>query len=225
MGGRIVIALLLPAFLFVAGCQQLQRALYCQPRLDRHEHPAARQPVILASYQTSPRTTQSVASPTKQEPRTDAVDDQERANDQFQVESPESTAAKNETKASRPAYTAPRLPFQQLAVAVTASVLTSVSEDDTEIGSELAESVAFSSSGPIGRLGLTAPPTQLAGRITSRRGLQEGPATGLVLTGRLGNIFTLGSNRAGGPNGRCRELARSGFFGGDQRACVQSLHR
>lgn len=227
MGTRIVIALLLPAFPFVAGCQQLRCALHCPPRLDQSDHRVAPRPVILASYQDSARTAQSVTPPTKQEPGTDAdgVDDRKRAHGRDQLDSLELTAPNDETKVSRTAYTAPRLPFQQLAVAVTASVLNSVAEDDSEMGSELAESVAFSSSGPIGRLGLTTAPTQLAGRITSRRGLQEGPATGLVLTGQAHNIFTPLPNLASGPNGRCSELARSGFFGGNERTCVQSLHR
>jgi len=125
----------------------------------------------------------------------------------------------------KPTYTSPGLPYQQLAVAVAAVAMGVVPENDDSLGREFSESIAFSAAGSIGRLGLTAPPTRLAGRVTSRPGLQDGPATGLGFTSMDRNIFTLQVNRLSGATGRCQDLARAGFFGGSQTNCEQSFRR
>ncbi len=123
----------------------------------------------------------------------------------------------------KPAYTSPGLPYQQLAVAVAVAAVGAVADDEAKLGRAFSESVAFSDAGSIGRLGLTAPPTRLAGRVTSRPGLQEGPATGLGFAALDRNIFTPQINRLSGATGRCQDLARAGFFGGSRAGCEQSF--
>ncbi len=100
-----------------------------------------------------------------------------------------------------------------------------VTDEEDDIGRELSESIAFSNAGSIGRLGLTATPTRLAGRVTSRPGLQEGPATGLGFASMDRNIFTSQINRLSGANGRCQDLARAGFFSSNRATCEQSFRR
>lgn len=131
-----------------------------------------------------------------------------------------------ETQEPKPAfgYTAPGLPYQQLAVAVTAAVV-NVVEEASELGRELSESIAMSDMGTIGRLGLTAPPTQFAGRVTGRPGLQDGPATGLGFAQPDRNLFVPQLNALSGATGRCRDLAAAGFYGGSPAACEQSFRR
>jgi len=121
-------------------------------------------------------------------------------------------------------YTMPGLAYRQLAVAVAAAVTTTTEPSD-ELGKELSESVAMSDMGTIGRIGLTAPPTRLAGRVTSRPGLQDGPATGLGFSAPDRNIFAPQLNPLSGSGGRCGELAGAGFFSGSRGACEQSFRR
>lgn len=119
------------------------------------------------------------------------------------------------------AYTTPSEPYRQILFAVIASSVGLVEKQAS--AKDAAESTVATVSGRIGRLGLTAPPTRLAGRVTSRPGLQDGPATGLGFAPAGRNVFTPQFNPLSGPSGRCQELARAGFFNGSIADCRQSI--
>jgi hypothetical protein len=79
--------------------------------------------------------------------------------------------------------------------------------------------------GIVGRAGLAAPSANLGGVLVSRPGLQEGGVGGLGFANPNRNLFTRQRNALSGPNGRCAELARAGFFGGDATACSRAGRR
>ncbi len=123
----------------------------------------------------------------------------------------------------RATYTTPGQPYQSIFILITATNIAIVEQDQAV--KESAQSSVASVSGNIGRLGLTAPPTRLAGRVTSRPGLQDGPATGLGFAPAGRNVFTPQFNPASGPNGRCAELVRAGFRNGSLANCQQPMAR
>ncbi|HRX87066.1 MAG TPA: hypothetical protein P5572_18735 [Phycisphaerae bacterium] len=97
----------------------------------------------------------------------------------------------------------------------------------TRIDVNVARSGALVSSnaGVIGRAGLTGTSATFGAVAVSRPGLQEGPATGLGFASPGRNLFVRQVNPLSGPNGRCRDLARAGFFGGDHAACERAGRR
>jgi hypothetical protein len=122
------------------------------------------------------------------------------------------------------AYTAPGGAFRRLDLAIGSAAL-GATADTLGAGKEASESIALSSEGVLGQTGLTAPPTMMADAVVGRPGLQRGPATGLGFASPVNNIFTPRVNPASGPNGRCAELARAGFFNGDRAACERNFRK
>ena len=121
-------------------------------------------------------------------------------------------------------YTAPGPAFRQLAVAAAAVVVSAMPQGD-EAAQAQSESLVYSSRGPIGRLGVTAPPTSFANAVVGRPGTVRGPATALGFASRGNNLFSARANPASGPNGRCNELARAGFFGANRNRCEAVFRR
>ncbi len=137
---------------------------------------------------------------------------------------PTASTASTTAPARAVSYTEPRPQFQPGSLRAFGT-LGNLVPAAGNAGKELSESVAFSSQGVIGRSGLTAPPTMLTGAVIGRPGLQRGPATGLGFASPSANIFVRQFNPLSGPNGRCHELARAGFFGGSAAACTAQLRR
>lgn len=125
---------------------------------------------------------------------------------------------------TRSGYTAPSAAVRSLSLATSVGAL-GISRDESSAAEVAAESMILSSQGAVGQLGLTAPPTMVAGAVTSRSGLGRGPATGLGFAAMGSNLFSARVNRLSGVNGRCADLARAGFFGGDRHACERSFGR
>lgn len=108
-------------------------------------------------------------------------------------------------------YTSPRGGIRQLAL------LTLLAAGPSGPGHSAAKEAAESSlsasslvaSGGITSLGAPQPRTLAA--VVSQPGLQRGYAAGLGFA-RTTNIFTPRANPLTGPNGRCQELIRAGFF-------------
>ncbi|MCH7813209.1 MAG: hypothetical protein IID40_04220 [Planctomycetes bacterium] len=120
--------------------------------------------------------------------------------------------------AARTGYTAPRLGFRGLS-AVAAGLVIGLTPETLGAGREISESVAFSASGTIGRLGLTAPPATVGRAVVGRPGLQEGRAATLGFASSVNNIFQPRANPLSGSGGRCNDLAKAGFFGGSRATC------
>jgi len=138
---------------------------------------------------------------------------------------PADTTSRPATEPAGPTgYTAPGIPFRGLDLAISSAAL-GATADTLGAGKEASESIALSSDGVLGQTGLTAPPTMVADAVVGRPGLQRGPATGLGFASPVNNIFTPRVNPASGPNGRCAELARAGFFNGDRTACERHFRR
>ncbi|MCP4251501.1 MAG: hypothetical protein GY778_31070 [bacterium] len=115
-------------------------------------------------------------------------------------------------------YTAPRLGFRGMS-AIAAGLAIGLTPETLGAGREISESVAFSASGTIGRLGLTAPPTTVGRAVVGRPGLQEGRAATLGFASSVNNIFRPRANPLSGSSGRCNDLVKAGFFGGSRAAC------
>lgn len=198
----------------LSGCARLELALH-DPASRSVRRSDARHPrMLLARFQDPPATESDTQDPPKE-----SSDGEETSESKSGERSDERSSA-----TAKSGYTAPGLAYQQLAIAVTAAVVSLV-DDASDVGRELSESILLSDMGTIGRLGLTAPPTQFAGRVTGRPGLQDGPATGLGFAPPDRNLFAPQFNPLSGANGRCRDLAAAGFYGGSRSACEQSFRR
>lgn len=195
-----------------------------QPQKARSSHSAAitQSRVILAYYsEPAPQDSDNGAD---RKAKTEQKSPNKSSSD---LSTSDERESQNGDKDTAPSYTAPRLPYQQLAMAIAnaVDVPNAAVDDASEVRRELVDSLAFSSAGPAGRLGLVAPPSQIAGRVTSRPGLQDGPATGLGFASRDRNIFLVQANRLTGASGRCHDLAAAGFFGGSRAGCERTLRR
>ncbi|MFQ5492453.1 MAG: hypothetical protein ACE5GE_17220 [Phycisphaerae bacterium] len=181
-----------------SGCSQVQRVFY---RVDRDGATTQRRDSIsrrfvLAAYQAPPQATQADPSQTGRD-----------------LQGTTSQPATSQP-AGRVAYTMPGPAFRQIGVAVTAMTL-GLTAETAGAGREASEANSFSFAGvaPLGRAGLTAPATVIGNSVVSRGGLQRGSILGLGFVNRDRNIFTRQVNPATGPNGRCQDLVRAGFFG------------
>jgi len=110
-------------------------------------------------------------------------------------------------------YTSPRGNIRQLALltllGATPGVDTQGSAAKDAAEASLAARSATSVSGGIASLGAPQPRTLAA--VVGQRGLQRGYAAGLGFA-RPVNLFTPQANPLTGPNGRCQQLIRAGFF-------------
>ena len=110
-------------------------------------------------------------------------------------------------------YTSPRGNIRQLALLTLLGATPgegtqgSAAKDAAE--ASLAARSATSVSGGIASLGAPQPRTLAA--VVGQRGLQRGYAAGLGFA-RPVNLFTPQANPLTGPNGRCQQLIRAGFF-------------
>lgn len=122
-------------------------------------------------------------------------------------------------------YTAPGRPIQKLALLamLTAAVPDTSPGNAAKQASESAVSASRSSLASTGISGLGAPQPRTLTAIVGQPGLQRGFAIGLG-PARRDNVFTPRANPLTGPNGRCQELVRSGFFR-DATACQQFFGR
>jgi hypothetical protein len=141
------------------------------------------------------------------------------------------TAKKSTT--SQPAnriYTAPSSQLQQLTFMSVIVGVVPVREAAIA-GREISEAALgaqqglFSSQSIAGRPGLVSQQVTITDAVASGPGLQEGFATGLAFGSPTNNIFTLRANPLAGPVGRCRDLAKAGFFGGSPAACERHFSR
>lgn len=206
--------LLSGAILVIPGCAQLELALRDPSSGSVRAAGSLSQRVVLARFQDPPREEAETPDPPRE--TGDGADGSGQDSGD--------RSAEQTDEAAKSGYTSPGLAYQQLAIAVTAAVVSLVDEAN-EVGRELSESILLSDMGTIGRLGLTAPPTQFAGRVTGRPGLQDGPATGLGFAPPDRNLFAPQFNPLSGANGRCRDLAAAGFYGGSRSACEQSFRK
>jgi hypothetical protein len=110
-------------------------------------------------------------------------------------------------------YTSPRGNIRQLALLTllgsTPSEGTRGSAAKDAAEASLAARGATSVSGGIASLGAPQPRTLAA--VVGQRGLQRGYAAGLGFA-RPVNLLTPRANPLTGPNGRCQQLIRAGFF-------------
>ncbi len=127
--------------------------------------------------------------------------------------------------ARRRGYSTPGTQIQQLsllAVLATSSGAVQLADGGKE-GSESAIG-ATGLSGSIGRLGMDAPQPTVVDAVVTRAGLQIGFAAGIGFAGES-NIFTPTANPVSGGMGRCQDLTRAGFFGGDVTRCENHFRR
>jgi hypothetical protein len=122
------------------------------------------------------------------------------------------------------AYTAPAFALVPLITASGQSEGVGAASDANvaRIGSE---ALVRGTGGIVGRAGLTGATPTVGGTLSSRPGLNEGLGLGLGYANPTNNIFTRQANPLSGPNGRCAELTRAGFFGGNRPACENPARR
>lgn len=117
------------------------------------------------------------------------------------------------------AYTAPPVWVQRVVFQVVSALTDGAS--DRGAGKEVSESVIYSESGVLGRVGLTAPPTFVDDGVVIRPGSLQQRFSGIGF-GSPNNIHMLQRNPASGLGGRCNELASAGFPV-DHRACGRGV--
>ncbi len=215
--------ILITAFLTLSGCRSFDGFAGRSALLMVEDK--ARPQALLASYrvQTTPKQPPTDKQAPPRDPR-----DQSQTGSQPEDAPPAEPEEEQKKKAPAPrGYTAPGAAIRQatlLAMAIPKS------EADTALavaggGKELAESMLGTSTAAatpsvFGRPGLTAPQPTVAGAVVSRPGLQEGPASGIGFASPF-NILTPQVNPLSGPMGRCNDLVRAGFFGGNNANCVR----
>lgn len=132
---------------------------------------------------------------------------------------------KKKPTSTRKTYTVPGTQAQQLAALALGITALGTGADVSGAGREVAESGIGVGQAALGRPGLTAPQPRVASAVVGRPGLQQGFAAGLGFASSDRNIFTARMNPLSGPNGRCQDLASTGFFGGSRSACESHFRR
>jgi hypothetical protein len=106
---------------------------------------------------------------------------------------------------------------------------TNTQGNDDRFGSAGPESVqaAINRNGAlpiVGAPGLAPPTAGVTNAVSSRPGLQQGPAAGLGSIGMF-NVLSPQINPLSGPTGRCQDLVNAGFFSRDVAACQRHFSR
>ncbi|MCH7704720.1 MAG: hypothetical protein IIB61_06380 [Planctomycetes bacterium] len=214
--------ILITAFLTLWGCRSFDGFAGRSALLMVEGKPRPR--ALLASHrvQTTPKQSPTDKQTPPRKPR-----DQSQADSQPENAPPDEPETEQNKKTPAPlGYTAPGEAIRQaalLAMAIPKSDADTTLADDGG-GKELAESLLGTSTtratpSVFGSPGLTAPQPTVAGAVVSRPGLQEGPASGIGFASPF-NILTPQVNPLSGPMGRCNDLVRAGFFGGNNDTCV-----
>lgn len=202
---KIMATLLMVSVVLLSGCQSMSRIHYRAGVMPVYQMDPSR--IILAADfgdVQQDQTTQPVKKSS-----TDEKNKQNEESDEKQRESEEIQGARQ--------YTEPGERVRQQTLLATGNATTNTASDSNVPGTGREASEALAS---VGRPGLTAP--QPGGgpslAITSRPGLQEGPATGLGIVSPF-NILTPQMNLLSGTMGRCNDLVMAGFFGGSIANC------
>jgi len=109
-------------------------------------------------------------------------------------------------------YTTPRGSIRQLAfLALLGAATAGPGEADTAREASEGSLASAQSLTVGGASSLAAPQPRTLAAVVSQSGLQRGMAVGLGFS-RTPNIFSRQANPLTGPNGKCQELVKAGFF-------------
>lgn len=201
---KIMMTLLMMA-IGSGGCQSLSRIHYRAGVLPIHNMNPSR--IILAADFGDVQ--QDKATQPDKKSSTDEKNKQDEESYKKQRDSEEILAARQ--------YTEPGERVRQQTLLASGNATNDTVSDSNLPGTGREASEALAA---VGRPGLTAPQpgVGLSLAISSRPGLQEGPAAGLGFASPF-NILTPQMNLLSGTMGRCNDLVMAGFFGGSIANC------